>query len=584
MSPDEKKRSFFSFLRKPFWAAMLFAAAIMFLNLGSEGIYAAQEGRTAIITCNMLRSGNFMDMVVEHGIPYEKPVGHYWLCLLPAKLCGIDGDPLRSAAEWGLRLPSALAAMLCCLFCGLLAKRIYGEREGAASIVMLSSMATFATLGRLAHIDMLLACATTGAMYFFYTGYLEKKFRHPEREEKAGLSIYGFYLMLAAGMLLKGPLPVLLAGLCVLLCMFVYRDWKMPLRLRPFSGGALFLLTALPWYVAETIRTGGAFFEEFIVNQNLRRFTGIGSTYRDGERMSLFYYFPKMFAGMLPWSIAGAAAVAAYAKKIFRRNLHLRKETIFLLVWFWGWFVFFSFSALKRGDYVLGLYPAGAILIARAAVMFFDRAPKLWSKWRTVFRGLCGLLLAALCVNLSGVLVTVGEKVASREWTFMSKRDGMTMAMISAFVNEHLVLAFASAAVLMLLLYGFFRFWERRELAKSFVLVSLLVLTLFSAYHGVIQPGTDRNKTVKPFVPEIRKHLSENETILYIGDFNTELIFFVDHPYDVKMNDEARYIVSGEESLFPLLSTDEWEMIACTGKDHQYPAYLLRRISRTTAP
>ncbi len=559
-----------------YWA-MLFAFAIMFLNLGTEGIFAAQEGRTAIITRNMLLSGNYVDMTVEHGIPYEKPAGHYWLCLLPAKLCGIEGDPLYSRAEWGVRLPSALGALLCCWLCGRLAGRIYGEREGAVSIVILSSMATFATLGRLARIDMLLTASIMGANYFLFTGYLEEKIRNPEQKITANFQIYGFYLMLAAGMLLKGTLPVLLAGITILLCMIFFHDWKMIRQIRPFSGGLLFMLVAMPWYVLANIRSEGAFFDEFIINQNLRRFTGIGSTYRGGERMSYFYYFPKMFAGMLPWSLAGAAALAVFAKKIFHRTLKLRKETIFLLLWFAGGFIFFSLSALKRGDYVLGLYPPAAILIARSTVMFFDRAPELWNRWRIILWSIGGVLAAALLINLSGIFIAIGEKNAAREWSFMSRRDGMSMAMISSFINEHLLLTIAAAAVFLLLIYGFFRCLEKRQMGKSFIFLAFLVLILFSSYHGIIQPGIDKNKTVKPFVREARRYLGENEKVLYIGDFNTEMIFFLNRPYDVKMDDTTRFLISGEATFQPLADSGDWEILLRTGKDHQYPAALMKR-------
>ena len=191
-----------------FWAALCFAAVAVFANLGSEGIYAAQEGRTALILRNMFRTGDYLEMRVDYGVPYEKPIGHYWLCLPSAYFAGLAGDALESAVEWGIRLPSAFSSLLTVLLAGLLTRRIYkSTRAGAMAMVILSTMSNFDKLGRLGHIDMPLACAFMLAMYFLYTGYFE--------EWKPNRNIYLFYAALGWGMLLKGPLVIVLAGLAI---------------------------------------------------------------------------------------------------------------------------------------------------------------------------------------------------------------------------------------------------------------------------------------------------------------------------------------------------------------------------------
>ena len=306
--------------------AAVFAAVLFLAGLGGGGIPAAQEGRTAIIVKNMIVSGNYMDMNVKDGILYEKPIGHYWLCVpFAAAFRAQDVDLDTRASEWAFRLPSALSAFAAIAAAMLLAFRIYGARTAALTCVVLSSMVTFLHLGRLAHIDMPLCAAYAWAMAFLYLGYFERMESNP--------LIYGFYLCLAWGVLLKGPLVVILAGLTVLAMMIVFRRWKMLWELRPLTGGALFLLAALPWYVAETIRTNGAFFEEFILRQNVSRFTGIHSTYRGGERMSLFYYIPKLAAGAAPWSLFSVCALAVLIRRWIREKAFPRLSTgsVFLL-------------------------------------------------------------------------------------------------------------------------------------------------------------------------------------------------------------------------------------------------------------
>ena len=145
MNDDESAR------RERFWliAAAVFAVTVTFMNLGSDGMYAAQEGRTAVIVRNMLLSRNYMDTDVPYRVLYEKPIGHYWLCLPFAKLFRLDApDPLDVPVEWALRLPSALSALLAIALAAALAARIYRRRTAAFVMVALSSMMTFCRSSR----------------------------------------------------------------------------------------------------------------------------------------------------------------------------------------------------------------------------------------------------------------------------------------------------------------------------------------------------------------------------------------------------------------------------------------------------
>ncbi|MBQ9502489.1 MAG: glycosyltransferase family 39 protein [Lentisphaeria bacterium] len=551
-------------------AGFVFAAAIFLVNLGSDGIYAAQEGRTAMIVRNMVRSGNYMEMHFEHAIPYEKPIGHYWLCLPGALAGGLGGDALKVPAERILRLPSALCALAAVLAAAFLARRLYGAKTAALTMVVLSATPTFSNLGRLAHIDMPLAAAFTIAMCFLWCGYFE--------EYKSNARIYGFYIMLGAAVLLKGPLAILLAG-CVILGMLLWsRRWKMLWELRPLTGGLVFLAVALPWYIAEYVRTDGAFFDEFIVNQNFRRFTGVGSTYRGGKRMPLYYYFPKLFAGMLPWSLAAIPGAVCFRRALMKFSL--RRGTVFLLMWAGTLFIFFSCSALKRGDYLLPLYPAAAVLLARVIVLGCENLPGLTKKWKIFWLGLCILIAAAAVVNRAGILIRFGELIVADRIPHASERDGVTLIMISRFINDHFCWALAGAAGAAALLFLIFRMMERRRYFTALSVFSAAVLGVFTCYHAVIQPGTDGLKTVKFFCRKAVEIIPPGEKVSYHGDFNTELIFFIDRPYGTDMDrDGTRFVLMPPEYADRFLrnAPDAWKEHLRTPEGHQYPAVLLER-------
>ncbi len=546
-----------------------FACLILFVNLGSEGMYAPQEGRTAIIVRNMLLSGNYLDMIVPHGIPYEKPIGHYWLCLPFGWLFALWRDPMTVAAEWALRLPSAICGVSTCIGAALLAMKIYNIRTAAVTMIVLSSMATFATLGWRAHIDMPLACAFCWAMYFLYVGVLETG--------KSNSYLYGFYALAGWGVLLKGPVVVILAGLVVAVELVRRRDWRFLAELRILTGIPVFLAVALPWYWIESVRTNGAFFEEFILRQNLGRFIGQAG-YRDNEFMPLWYYFPKLFAGTAPWSVIAIAAMVCCWKRLLL--FRFRAATGFLLSWALTGFVFFSFSALKRGDYLLPIYPALAILTAAAIDRYVDVLPGLFRRWRLMGIGLVVMLIGALLLNLAGVFHYVGNEVAEENWHFMSKRDGMNLMMYSDFFNQYVWITLLGIFLLSGIIWLLGTWAEKRQYERVFQVFVIVVLCAFTIYHGVIQPGTDQFNTVKPFIREVRTLVPDGELIVYFHDFNTELIFFLDHPYEIDLEKAEQWVITDEEGLTRLreLAPGEWEELCRTIEHHHYPAILLKRM------
>lgn len=552
--------------------AFLAVIPVLLISLGADGLPAAQEGRTALIVRKMLVTGNPFDMDIPLTILYEKPIGHYWLCLPFAWFFGIGAaEPAESAfVEWGVRLPSAISALAALAAVMLLTRRIYGMRTAALSVFVTGTMLTFLHLGRIAHIDMPLAAAFAWCMYFLYAGYLE--------EWKANGKIYGFYIMLGWGMILKGPLVLILAGLIVLAMMIWKRRWKMLWEMRPLTGGAVFLLTALPWYIYEVIRTNGAFFDEFIINQNIRRFTGIGSVYRDGRRMPLLYYVPKMFAGALPWSIFSICALVFMFKRIIR--LKLGNGSIFLLFWFATGFVFFSCSALKRGDYLLPLYPALGMMTAAAVMYGTENLPGLSRKWKYGWGIIAAAASVFLLLNFSGQLIRAAQWGLRVKVSHLSKSDLENTILISEFINEHALVCILITAAGLVILYYLGCLMQKKEWNRALLIFCGSVFVIYLSANGWITPNSAWRRTVKPLSSEIRKHIPADAEAVFLGDFNTELLFFVNRPYDNKLKPDSKYLLMEKYSYFAFMKSKEsknWELILQTVKDHQYPVYFFIR-------
>jgi hypothetical protein len=122
------------------------------------------------------------------------------------------------------------------------------------------------------------------------------------------------------------------------------------------------------WLVPACILGGGEYANEIIFKQT------IGRTVDSFSHKQPFYYYLLNFpADFNPWTFFIPSAIIYGWRKIRQgETLNLR----FLLVWFLGTFVFFSFISGKRNLYLMPLYPAAALLMARFWYDFIAKSPE----------------------------------------------------------------------------------------------------------------------------------------------------------------------------------------------------------------
>jgi 4-amino-4-deoxy-L-arabinose transferase-like glycosyltransferase len=124
--------------------------------------------------------------------------------------------------------------------------------------------------------------------------------------------------------------------------------------MRILSGGALFLLIAAPWFVAVSL-ANVEFAHFFFVQEHFQRFT----SEMHQRAHPAWYFLAVLAAGIAPWlAPLGRAAYSAIRQRTDAE----------LLLWIWALvvFLFFSASGSKLPPYILPIFPALAVLIARA--------------------------------------------------------------------------------------------------------------------------------------------------------------------------------------------------------------------------
>jgi len=559
------------------WLALLVFCSIIYLvNLGCEGLYSAQEARAGVVARHILESGNWLTMDLKGAPTTEKPMFCYWIYAVCGMIFGIN--------EFSVRLPSVLSAIATIVMTVWLAGRIYGPKTGFVAGYLLATMATFLNLGRTARIDIILTAFYMLAMVFLYKAYFEKM-------TKSRLWLYLFYLALGVSILVKGPVGVAMAAVMLTVYMVVFRRWRMISEFEPWTGLLIMAAIAVPWYWYASLSTHGAFFKDFIIEHNLKRFFG-GSDFKEGEFMPLYWYLPKFFAGALPWTLFLPFAVWQFRKRFFS----LRQETVFLALWFVTGFIFFTCSAVKRGDYILPLYPAAAILLGRYVVMLDDIKPKLSGKWIYFWGGVTVLLAAFLATVKFGWLAQFGTRVAENNFPHLSSQDGEFFVLAATVINDRFLMFVLAAAACLGFLYLVCRVLAKGEVIRAIAWflpgLTIGLIGYFTVFTNAINPY----KTVKYFCRDCAAIVPADQKVTYIWNLNTEVLYFLRNDYDFTNEDkdadamlrDAKYLIIEKKAyrrwFLQRSERDQFRLAAQTIPNHHYGNVLLVRIKPVEAP
>lgn len=325
------------------WLYLPLPVAYLFVGLGSYGLLDNNEGLYAEIAREMLAGG---DWIIPHlnGVPYiEKPPLLYYLMAASMALLG--------ESEFAVRLVSAISALGC-----FLAVLWFGRRNGRrhtgnlAGLILLSGFG-FIVLSRTALFDMLLTALLNAALFASFLAWKD----HDRR------LLWAAHVLLALAVLAKGLVAILLFGWtwAIFLATGERREFIPALRflLDPL-GLALFAVVAAPWHIAASwAHPGFAWF--YFVNEHLLRFLGQRQPH-DYYSGSVFYYLPRIFLYLFPWTLLLPLLIAKRAARVAGEDGLKR----FLWSFFLGALLFFSLSSAKANYYMVVAMPALALLLA----------------------------------------------------------------------------------------------------------------------------------------------------------------------------------------------------------------------------
>ncbi|MFQ5563889.1 MAG: ArnT family glycosyltransferase [Parvularculaceae bacterium] len=363
-------------------AIAAFAALVGLAGLWSLPPLDRDEVRFAQATAQMLETGDYIAIRFQDAERNKKPSGIYWL-----QAASVSAFSSVEAREiWAYRLPSLAGAVLAAVFTYLAGVRLFGRREGLLGAALLASAPAVAAEATIAKTDAMLLAAICLMQLAFIEIYARAE---------AGAARRGwawqiiFWLALAAGILLKGPIAPMIAGLTGAGLFLRKPRLAWLARLRPLAGLFILVILVAPWAAAIGAATEGRFFVEAFGGDMLSK---VGAA-QESHAGPPGYYL--VLSWVLLWPLA--ALIPSGLLNAWRARNDWRMH--FLLVWLIPAWIVFELSATKLPHYVLPLYPVLALFAARA--VFAGGETPAWA------RKAGGLIYVAVGLTFSAVIAAL---------------------------------------------------------------------------------------------------------------------------------------------------------------------------------
>jgi 4-amino-4-deoxy-L-arabinose transferase-like glycosyltransferase len=371
-----------------FLLLFLLCLFLFFHRLADRDLWSSHEARAAMDAQSILNDGSALPRLFDGRAEVQKPPLYYWL------VAGIAGAHGGRVDAWSVRLPAALAALGCVMLLAMVVG--WGcarPREGLLSAAILATSIGFTWLARIGRIDMPLTLTASTSSFCFLFAIRAKT------SSAAAPFLLIAYLAIALGVLLKGPIGLVLPLGVVAGYLLMDRQWPafwelsawrgLVTRLGAVWGLPLVLAIVLPVFVWMEHASGGEFFREFFWRHNVERGLG-GPTMRSHH---WWLYGPFFLLYFLPWT---PMMLIALGTRGWRGDPLAR----FGLAWCLAVLVVLSASRFKRADYLLPAYPGAALFLA-CALPAEGRWGRLAPRW---VGGVATLMALGWLANIDWVL------------------------------------------------------------------------------------------------------------------------------------------------------------------------------------
>lgn len=428
---------------RPYGLLVLLCLGLYLPGLATLPVIDRDEARFAQASRQMLETHDFVVIRFQDEARNKKPVGIYWLQAGAVALLSSAG----SNAIWPYRLPSLLGATAASLVTFGMGAALVGRKAAFLGAALLAASLGVVAEAHLAKTDAVLLACGTAAQLALGRIYVEGR---QGRVADWRLALL-FWTALALGILVKGPIVPLVAGLTVAALAVADRDYRWLAALRPLRGLVLAAAIVLPWLVAISSATEGAFLSESLGKDFLGKLFGA----QESHGAPPLYYLLLLAVTFWPGVLFLGPAIAWGWQQ---RNA---VATRFLIAWAVPFWVVMELVPTKLPNYLLPAYPALALTVGSALIAAQDGKLVTWRwldrivtvLWAAATLGLASALLMApvrygegiVGAGIVGAAIAVlfGARLVVAAWRGASPELGMEAALLALLV---LSLGFAFVA------------------------------------------------------------------------------------------------------------------------------------------
>ena len=242
-------------------AALLFI--VLFWRLGTPTFWDPDEAHYAETSREVLNSGDWLAPYYNEQPFFDKPMLFHWLQAGAMALVG--------PTEFGARLAPALGALALILITGWLGATLVSFEVGLVAALLLAASPSVFALARYAILDSVFTAFLFGGVSLVTVAALKDR---PRLQ-------WGGYVLIALGVMTKGPLALVLCGLSFGLALVVSAELRRRLlALRIVTGLILVLALSAPWFIYMWLRFREDFVAGYVLDENIRlyatnRFGGV---------------------------------------------------------------------------------------------------------------------------------------------------------------------------------------------------------------------------------------------------------------------------------------------------------------------
>ena len=503
MSPEAS--SWLDVLSQPRSAPVLIIGVgllLFFVRLGHP-LYTKGEPREGVQVEDIVEGhGAILPRAPTVEMPFKPPMMRWLASLVSLAVGRVD--------EWTMRAPSAALAVGAMLLCYGYVRVLFDPPAGLIAALVLGTNLQYLQAGTGARVDMTLT--------FFLSLALLEFLMMAQGLSRRWLV---FYLSVAAAVLSKGPVGLVLPAAVAILWSLCERRRFSPSELRLGAGLGVIAAVAGGWYAWASMIGGPSFLRRQIIGENFYAF--FSDPVLSGGHDHPFYWLDAaLLIGFLPWSCFLPWLCADLLRRL--RNPRI----VYLLIWVATVLVFYNLARQKRGVYLLALYPALASLLGVFLADLMRSCGRQVPRWVAALS--TGLAVAALgaCAGLLIVFALAAFAPAALAKVFLAaglKAGGLALNLRRA-VWRYPPAALALAAALALT--GAVLLARAASPARLFGLTTAAMLGFALVAELFFVPAIADTLTLKTAALQVPK-LTDGCPVAYLGGLSYSVAFYYRH-------------------------------------------------------